>query len=203
MPPMVENVIYLASASPRRLQLIQQIGLVAVVVVADIDETPALAEPPEQYVARMARQKAQAAMMLTAGDLPVLAADTSVVVDGRILGKPQDERDAVSMLLSLSGRSHQVLTAVALLLRDGSVYSCLSASQVRFRTITEAECRRYWATGEPADKAGAYAIQGLAAVFVEHLEGSFSGVMGLPLYETTELLTQAGLDVMSAWPVRD
>jgi len=124
--------------------------------------------------------------------LPVLAADTTVVIDSQLLGKPADEADAIAMLQRLSGRTHQVLTAVALA-TAGAARLRLSESAVRFRTLTAAECRAYWASGEPRDKAGAYAIQGRGAVFVEHLSGSYSGVVGLPLFETAQLLGAAGI----------
>ncbi len=199
VPRMMGKAIYLASRSPRRKQLLHQIGVDAVVLEADIDETPLKGEAPALYVERMALEKARAGISTASLSLPVLAADTSVVIDDQILGKPRDEADAVAMLLRLSGRGHQVMTAVALAMQNGDMQVRLSISHVRFRTISEDECRRYWAGGEPADKAGGYGIQGQGAVFVEHLEGSFSGVMGLPLFETAELLKHAGLDVSQRW----
>ena len=170
----------------------------------DIDETPQANESPEHYVLRLAREKAQAGFAAlaqrTAGQTAgrrVLGADTALALDGRILGKPRDEADAREMLLSLSGRSHQVLSGVALCHgdagRDMRCASELVESRVTFRTITPEEAARYWATGEPADKAGGYAIQGFGAVFVSHLEGSYSAVVGLPLHETAQMLSKAGV----------
>jgi len=181
--------VCLASASPRRRALLAQIGVAFVVAAADVDETVRPGEYPDDYVLRVARAKALAVHGRAPG-LPVLAADTTVVVDGEICGKPAGEADGVAMLLRLAARSHQVLTAVAL--SDGTgVRERLSASEVRFRAIGSAEASAYWASGEPRDKAGGYAIQGLGAVFVEYLSGSYSGVMGLPLFETAQLLREA------------
>jgi septum formation protein len=190
-PPDSAAAVCLASVSPRRQSLLTQIGVRFVVTAAGIDETARRAEHPDDYVRRMARDKA-VAVRTRGALLPVLAADTTVVLDGRICGKPADEADGVAMLERLAGRSHRVLTAVAL--ADGSgVRECLSVSEVRFRAISRAECLAYWASGEPRDKAGGYAVQGLGAVFVEHLSGSYSGVMGLPLFETAQLLGAAGV----------
>jgi len=186
--------IVLASASARRSQLLHQIGVRHEIVAADIDESPQTGERPAAYVERLARDKAQAVVTVLHGrpERPVLAADTTVVEGGRIFGKPADEAACVAMLGALAGRSHEVLTAIALW-NAGQLRSVLSTSVVTFRAIDAGECRRYWATGEPAGKAGAYAIQGLGAVFVSRLEGSFSGVMGLPLFETAALLDAAGV----------
>ncbi len=178
--------ICLASASPRRRELLSQIGVPHVVRPAHIDETLRAGESASEYVARLAREKALA-VCAQDGTLPVLGADTAVVLDGTIFGKPSDRDDAVDMLMRLSGRTHEVLTAVALATRN-ALAERLSVSRVTFRPLTQDECGAYWDTGEPRDKAGAYAIQGRGAVFVERLEGSFSGVMGLPLYETAQLL---------------
>ena len=188
------DTILLASASERRSRLLAQIGVRHRVQSTEIDETPQARESPGAYVARLAADKARAAVDAERGrpDCPVLAADTTVVLDGRILGKPADEAECVAMLTALAGRSHEVLTAVALW-HDGRLSEALGTSRVRFRSINAAECRCYWATGEPAGKAGAYAIQGLGAVFVRGLEGSFSNVMGLPLFETATLLDAAGV----------
>lgn len=186
--------IVLASASERRSRLLAQIGVRHEAVPADLDETPAPGESPSNYVQRLARDKAQAGFRAlgTGASRPVLGADTTVVLDGRIYGKPADEAECVGMLLSLSGRCHEVLSAVALF--DGvKLWEDLNLSRVTFRALDATECRRYWASGEPAGKAGAYAIQGLGAVFVARLEGSFSGVMGLPLFETAALLDAAGV----------
>jgi len=181
----------LASVSPRRRELLTQIGVRYLVEAAGIDETVRPGEPAAAYVTRMARDKALAVRERGMA-LPVLAADTTVVVDGLICGKPGGEADCVAMLQRLSGRTHQVLTAVALAGTHG-VAELLSASAVRFRTLSAAECVAYWRGGEPRDKAGGYAIQGHGAVFIEHLSGSYSGVMGLPLFETAQLLQAAGL----------
>jgi septum formation protein len=188
--------IHLASRSPRRLQLLRQIGIRPRVMAADLDESLLPGESPEAYVRRLAVNKAQYAYNALPPERrgPVFGADTAVVAAGRVLGKPQDREHAVEMLLSLSGRTHRVLTGVALV--DGAVRYRLSDSRVSFRPIDEAEARAYWDTGEPADKAGGYGIQGLGAVFVEGLEGSYSGVMGLPLYETAELLSEAGIALL-------
>ncbi|MFJ2981534.1 MULTISPECIES: Maf family protein [unclassified Pseudomonas] len=189
--------LYLASGSPRRRELLTQIGVPFTVTSAPIDETPLPDESAVAYVERLARAKAEAGLATLDGAAVVLGADTVVVLDGRILGKPENREDAVAMLADLAGREHQVLTAVAL--SDGQC--CLSvcvSSNVRFRPISPDEARRYWASGEPADKAGGYAIQGLGAVFVTGLQGSYSAVVGLPLSETAELLAQFGI---ACWQV--
>jgi septum formation protein len=186
--------LYLASGSPRRRELLTQIGVPFTAVSADIDETPLDHETPSAYVERLAHGKAEAGLRaLEAGvEGCVLGADTAVVLDGRILGKPVDQADALSMLLGLSGRDHDVLTAVAVL--DGRrCETRMVRSRVRFRLITEQEALAYWASGEPRDKAGSYGIQGLGAVFVAGLEGSYSAVVGLPLCETAELLGHFGI----------
>jgi septum formation protein len=186
--------IYLASGSPRRRELLQQIGVTFQVLGADLDETALPGEAPVAYVSRLAQAKATLGWERSrdSGGVPVLAADTAVVLDARILGKPADMNDAIAMLLQLSGRAHQVLTAVALRTAAGLQVK-VSHSTVTFRTIDSSEARAYWETGEPCDKAGAYAIQGYAAVFISDLKGSYSGVMGLPLFETAALLEAAGV----------
>lgn len=186
--------LYLASGSPRRRELLTQIGVPYTALSAEIDETPFADEQPLAYVERLARGKAQAglASLSAVSEACVLGADTAVVLDGRILGKPLDEADARAMLTALSGREHQVLTAVAVANRQGSEALVVS-SYVRFRPIRAEEIQAYWASGEPRDKAGSYAIQGLAAIFVEALQGSYSGVVGLPLCETAELLSRFGI----------
>ena len=187
------DFVYLASGSPRRRELLQQIGVPFRLVAATVDETARPAEAAPAYVLRLAAAKADAGWHADGAgrDAPVLAADTAVVVDGTILGKPADRQDAEAMLRQLSGRTHEVLTAVAL--RTGAgVQSRISRSEVTFRAIGIPEARAYWETGEPRDKAGGYAIQGRAAVFVVDLRGSFSGVVGLPLFETAQLLGEAG-----------
>ncbi|HEV2112243.1 MAG TPA: nucleoside triphosphate pyrophosphatase [Gammaproteobacteria bacterium] len=188
--------IYLASASPRRRQLLEQLGLRFEVLAADLDETPRPGEAAADYVQRLARAKAEAAAARL-GDpaARVLGADTAVVLDGAILGKPRDRAEGLAMLARLSGRRHQVLSAVALW-QGGRLDTALSSSEVSFRDISAAEARSYWESGEPADKAGGYAIQGLGAMFVVRLEGSYSGVVGLPLFETAELLRNAGVRVL-------
>lgn len=188
------DFIYLASASPRRRELLQQIGVSFRVIGAELDETALAGEHPLAYVSRLAQAKAGAGWERSRGaaSAPVLAADTAVVVDGKILGKPKDMDDAMNMLLQLSGRTHEVLTAVALRTSSGTGVG-VSSSRVTFRAIDRAEAGAYWFSGEPRDKAGAYAIQGYAAVFIADLKGSYSGVMGLPLFETAQLLKAAGI----------
>ena len=183
--------VCLASQSPRRAALLRQIGVPFVVSVAAVDETRARGESAGEYVQRLARAKALA-VKARGATLPVLAADTTVVIDDEVCGKPADEAEGVAMLARLAGRTHQVLTAVALL-SDAGLAVRLSESAVRFRAISRAEACAYWASGEPCDKAGGYAVQGLGAVFIEHLSGSYSGVMGLPLFETAQLLAAAGV----------
>jgi septum formation protein len=182
----------LASASPRRRELLAQIGVPHSTAVPDIDESVLPGEAAADYVLRMAVHKALA-VRAQGTPLPVLAADTTVVLDGQILGKPADAAEGQAMLGRLSGRTHTVLTAVALAAGTAAPRSRLSSSEVTFRALTPAECRAYWDTGEPRDKAGGYAVQGRAAVFIERLSGSYSGVMGLPLFETAELLRAAGM----------
>lgn len=186
--------IVLASASLRRSQLLTQIGVRHESLATELDEQPLPGECPADYVRRLAREKALAGLAAQGGrtDRPVLAADTTVVLDGQIYGKPAGEPECVAMLMTLGGRSHEVLTAVALA-EGAGLRTALNVSRVTFRALDEQECRRYWATGEPAGKAGAYAVQGLAAVFISRLEGSFSCVMGLPLFETAALLDAAGV----------
>lgn len=187
-------MLYLASGSPRRRELLGQIGVPFVVLNAPIDETPWPAESPADYVQRLACAKAQAGLATLPGSCAavVLGADTSVVLAGRILGKPEDRADAVAMLSALSGHTHEVLTAVALASRERCAVRLVS-SQVSFRPLSAGEIEAYWASGEPQDKAGSYAIQGLGAVFVSHLQGSFSAVVGLPLCETAALLADFGI----------
>lgn len=182
-------LVYLASASPRRRELLRQIGVAHEARPVDIDETPQPGERPAHYALRLAREKARALWerLPEAARAPVLAADTTVALGDVILGKPCDREDAVRILGRLSGREHDVHTAVALLHESGADER-VSTSVVAFRALTRAEIDWYWDTGEPVDKAGAYAVQGLGAVFIRHLAGSYSGVMGLPLYETWELL---------------
>ncbi|QFT20813.1 Maf-like protein YhdE [Pseudomonas sp. THAF187a] len=186
--------LFLASASPRRRELLAQIAVPCVTQIASIDESPLPAEPAAVYVERLALEKARAGLRALGerADAVVLGADTAVVLDGRILGKPADFAESREMLLSLSGRSHQVMTAVALV-GAGRESSRVVTSEVSFRTLGEAEIEAYWASGEPCDKAGSYGIQGLAAVFVNRVQGSYSAVVGLPLCETAEMLGQFGI----------
>lgn len=187
--------LFLASASPRRRELLTQIGVPFTLLPVSIDETPLPAESPDAYVQRLAREKALAGLaLLDDPEACVLGADTTVVLDGQILGKPVDKVDGLAMLQALSGREHQVLTALALANTAGCVVRMV-VSQVQFRSITADEAERYWASGEPQDKAGGYAIQGLGAVFVSGLQGSYSGVVGLPLCETAQLLDAFGIPV--------
>ncbi|MFD3301279.1 Maf family protein [Aquipseudomonas alcaligenes] len=191
--------LHLASASPRRRELLAQIGVPFVTLIASIDETALPGEPAERYVERLAREKAQAglAALSNPADAVVLGADTAVVLDGRILGKPADRAECLATLAALSGREHQVLTAVALASAQ-RIESRVVASRVRFRPLRAGEAEAYWATGEPCDKAGSYGIQGLAAVFVSQLEGSYSAVVGLPLCETAQLLGEFGIPCWQA-----
>jgi septum formation protein len=186
--------VYLASGSPRRRELLTQIGVPFQLLNVAVDESVVAGEAAEAYVARLAHLKALAGLRARPAGMsaPVLAADTSVVLDGIVLVKPTDRADGERMLRQLSGRGHSVLTAVALAGATG-VQSRLSRSEVRFRDLSADEVAAYWDTGEPQDKAGGYAIQGAGAVFVADLRGSYSGVMGLPLYETAELLALHGV----------
>ena len=181
--------VLLASASPRRSELLRQVGVAHEVRPVDVDETWRPGEAPVEYVLRLAEEKARALWdrLPAGGRQPVLAADTTVALEGEVFGKPASRDEAVAMLTRLSGRTHQVHTAVALI-HAGGAAARVSSSSVTLRQITRAEMEWYWDTGEPADKAGGYAIQGLAAIFVSHIAGSFSGVVGLPLCETWELL---------------
>lgn len=191
--------LILASASPRRTQLLAQIGVPHEIMPAQLLERRETGESIAACVQRLAESKARAVLGQLAAAEPVLVlgADTVVALDGQMLGKPRDEREGLQMLESLSGRTHEVLSAVALA-DAGGVRSALSVSQVRLRHIAPAEAAHYWASGEPHDKAGAYAVQGRGAIFVQALQGSYSGVMGLPLFETALLLEQAGV---SLWGV--
>lgn len=191
---MEKGFIYLASASPRRGELLAQLGIAFRRLPAELDEAALPDETPQAYVTRTAAAKAAAVCGTVAAEAaaPVLGADTIVVCDGAVLGKPVDVEAALDMLARLSGRTHEVLSAVAV--TDGTTTATsVSSSKVRFRATTAAERAAYCATTEPFDKAGAYGIQGFAAVFIEHLEGSYSGVMGLPLFETAQLLAQFAL----------
>ena len=202
----LDKRIYLASRSPRRRELLKQIGVPFESLLlredlrrgADVDETPLPDESPGIYVLRIAAAKAEMAVRQIAyrglPQKPVLAADTTVVFDGQIIGKPDDADHAARILRALSGREHQVLTAVAVALKD-QVETQISVSSVWFRELPDGEIRRYCASGEPLDKAGAYAIQGRAGAFVTRISGSYSGIMGLPLAETVELLQRFSVSV--------
>jgi len=190
--------VYLASRSPRRVELLGQLGVACEPIPADIDETQLVGESPERYVTRLAREKAQACLQhLTVEQKthPVLAADTTVVLDGVVLGKPDDDIDARNMLIALSGSLHEVHTAVALAFNN-QIEVVLSTTVVEMMTLTEEQIERYITSGEPRDKAGSYGIQGKAGAWIKRIEGSYSGVMGLPVFETAELLRKANLAVL-------
>lgn len=192
-------MIYLASSSPRRRELLEQIGVEYSLVSVDVDETPMAGEQPDHYVERLARAKAIAASrdpVCIDTPMPILAADTAVIAGGRILSKPVDQTDGLAMLRLLSGQCHQVMTAVAVMGTGAKLTAATSCSEVCFRALTEAECLAYWNTGEPIGKAGGYAIQGKAALLISSLSGSYSGVMGLPLYETAQLLSATGIKLL-------
>ncbi len=183
------TAVALASASPRRRELLAQLGVDFVVVQAPIDESVLPGENAADYVLRLAKAKAQAGFAVQAQPLPTLGADTIVVVDGEILGKPQDEADFLRMMRLLSGRGHQVYTAVALCLDAASEPQAVTvATDVWFGALTPVQMQDYWRSGEPADKAGGYGIQGLGGRFIEKIHGSYFAVVGLPLYETAALL---------------
>ena len=195
--------IYLASTSPRRRELLAQLGVRFEIVLQDVPEQRRNDETPEMFVERLALEKARAGrdQLKAKLRLPVLGADTTVVVDEDVLGKPANKGEALDMLGRLSGRGHRVLSAVAVVGHDklgqDRELVRVSESRVVFREIDRVEREAYWASGEPADKAGGYAIQGKAAAFVKRLEGSYSGVMGLPLFETSELLTVVGIEIFT------
>ena len=190
--------VILASASPRRRELLEQIGVRAIVQSVDIDESRKPGEPVKEYVQRLAMEKAERgfATIKNSQKLPVVGSDTIVVIDGIVLGKPEDRQQAKEMLQQLSGQIHTVLTSVAIVTEDKKVIDT-SSSEVLFNKLELQEIEDYVATGEANDKAGSYAIQGLAAQFVKNLNGSFSAVMGLPLFETVQLLKQCGIDPLS------
>ena len=189
--------IVLASASPRRRELLDQIGVNYEILPVDIDEIARPDEAAEAFVQRLALEKAQAGYKKQRNSLPALGSDTIVVLNKRILGKPKNKKDGLSMLAGLSGHEHQVLTAIAMV--DAERSQCLlNTSHVFFRPLSEQEIQAYWDTGEPADKAGGYGIQGIAAQFIERLDGSYSGVMGLPLFETAQLLKIFGISLLES-----
>lgn len=193
MEPALEPQLLLASQSPRRAELLRQIGVRFVVAPADIVEQVHAGETAADYAQRIALEKARAGWQRSAQNLPVLGADTDVVLDGRILGKPRDRDDALAMLATLSDREHEVYSAVAIV-HDACEALSLSVTRVRFAPISPSQAVAYWDSGEPADKAGSYGIQGLGAVFVREIHGSYSGVVGLPIHETAMLLKQFGIE---------
>ncbi|MCB1842618.1 MAG: septum formation inhibitor Maf [Halioglobus sp.] len=189
---MAGPALVLASASPRRHHLLQQLGVAFECCPADIDETPLRAETPEHYVQRLACEKARAVAQRLGDTRPVLAADTTVVLDDAILGKPQDYAEGLAMLARLSGREHRVMTALCLVY-EGSEACCLVTTEVTFAALDLATCKAYLASDEPWDKAGGYGIQGLGGALVRSIHGSYSNVVGLPLAETRELLACHGV----------
>jgi septum formation protein len=186
--------LILASASPRRKELLAQIGVAFKQCSVDIDEDVLAGELPADYVQRLACEKSQEGFLRDKQRSAVLGADTTVVIDGEILGKPSSEDEAVAMLQQLSGRTHQVMTGIALT-NNGFTDSQVVVTHVTFKTLNAELCHRYWQTKEPCDKAGGYGIQGFGAIFVEKIEGSYSNVVGLPLAETSELLDKIGIKV--------
>ncbi len=187
-PPLI-----LASSSPRRWELLKQVGMAHEVIIADIDESVREGEDARQYVCRMAREKALEVHRRDGVTAAVLGADTAVIVNGRILGKPVDREDAIHMLEGLSGRTHEVWSAVALVLPGGGLSERLNITRVTFSNLDRAWIEAYCDSGDPMDKAGAYGVQGIAAQKISNMEGSYSGVMGLPLHETAEILQEAGI----------
>ncbi len=184
--------IILASASPRRKELLDQIKVTYRVYPVDLDETPLPDETPLDYVQRLAAEKSAACQTQLKTEVPVLAADTAVVLGRVIMGKPKDKADALAMLMLLSGKTHQVYSAISL--RGLEHSQAVSITEVTFRSLTKQEILAYWHSGEPVDKAGSYAIQGMGGMFVESIKGSFSGVVGLPLFETAEILSKQGIE---------
>ncbi|KPK12539.1 MAG: hypothetical protein AMJ68_01260 [Acidithiobacillales bacterium SG8_45] len=191
-------VVILASASPRRQELLRQIGVSFQTVEPDVDETPGHNESADAFVLRLALEKARVGLRMARerglNGAPVLGADTCIVFDGEILGKPDDREHGIAMLTRLAGRSHEVLTGVALV-DDGREQQVISRSRVTFAHLSPDEIAAYWDTGEPADKAGAYAVQGRAATFIERIEGSYSGIVGLPLFEVAHMLKNLGMQL--------
>ena len=190
----MQNTLVLASSSPRRKQILTDLGVSFEAQGADIDESLRCGELATDYVQRLAREKCQRILSLSARDITVLGSDTSVVIGQQILGKPESEQQAVDMLMSLSGKWHTVMTAVALLNRD-KLRQIVVSSEVEFCQLDEQMCRSYWMTGEPADKAGSYAIQGVGARFVKQIRGSYSAIVGLPVVETADLLQEFNIPI--------
>ena len=192
---MESPVLHLASSSPRRREILTALGLTFTYAGVDLDESRRDGEAVDDMAARLAREKAMAVDPADHDGVPVLAADTIVVLDDRVFGKPASEPDALSMLQALSGTTHRVLTAITV--RAGNaLFTAMSDTEVRFRDISPDEAAAYWQSGEPRDKAGAYAIQGLGGIFVAGIEGSYSGVVGLPVFETADLLARAGICIL-------
>ncbi len=183
--------LILASASPRRHELLQQLGVEFEIIVADIEEIPTPGEQPGEFVLRMAREKALEVLRREQRGLPVLGSDTAVILDGTILGKPVDRADAIRMLGALSGRTHEVFSAVAVAIGENEVFEALNITRVTFADLDPVWIEAYCDSGDPMDKAGAYGVQNKAGEKISRIEGSFYGVMGLPLYETAELLKRA------------
>ncbi len=185
--------IFLASSSPRRQELLNQMGVSFKVIPQFVEEKHYSGETPETFVSRLALEKASDGLLRqTKQQIPVLGSDTAVILDGHILGKPENKEQAIEMLLSLSGRTHQVLTAVAVKNKQ-KTEQVLSMTEVSFSKLSRKMCDNYWLSGEPVDKAGSYGIQGLGALFICHIKGSYTGVMGLPIYETNILLNKFGI----------
>jgi septum formation protein len=187
------KTILLASQSPRRRELLKQLAVKFEVAVADIDESIIDGETPREHVIRLSREKARAGFSQSGGTMPVLGSDTIVLLDGEILGKPGSRAEAENMLMRLSGCTHHVYSAVALALNPDRITDTLNITAVTFAEIPAPWIKQYCLGDEPMDKAGAYAVQGGTARYIRRIEGSYSGVMGLPLYETAELLSRAGL----------
>lgn len=188
-----KSQIILASASPRRAELLDQIGISYQVQIADIDETPLLNETAEDLVVRLAKEKSQAIVSV---DKPVLGSDTLGLINGDLLVKPQNFQHALEMLTQMSGNWHEILSSVAVTYKNDTRVK-LNKNKVFFRSINPDEIKAYWDTGEPNDKAGAYAVQGIGAMFIERIEGSYSGIMGLPLFETSQLLADVGINPLT------
>lgn len=189
---MSEPAVHLASSSPRRRELLSTLGIEFSYAGVDVDESALPGESPSDMVLRLAKLKARTAFDTGAHKIPVLGADTAVILDDRIFGKPASKRDALDMLACLSDRTHEVLTGVAVIAGD-TLDTAVSRTEVQFREIRPDEAEAYWQSGEPAGKAGAYAVQGIGGIFVSRLSGSYSGVVGLPIFETAELLRRVGI----------
>lgn len=198
-----EFQFYLASQSPRRIEILSNLGFIFQCLPIEIDETPRVNEMPEAFVQRLALEKALTGIKSIGDPIkPVLAADTAVVIDNQILNKPKDINHAGSMLKLLSGRQHHVYTGICLARTEKEFKISISKSSIDFAILSQTEISAYCSTGEPLDKAGAYGIQGLAAAFIKNMEGSYSGVMGLPIYETVQLLKNYGINLFNEERIR-